>query len=367
MLRLLLIGPTPPPVGGATVSFQQAVIELSRRPGVSVRVVSTTKSRAPAGKAIGTLWPLLRYARASDVIVYFASIRGMCVIGSAVAVIARWLGKRFIVRQFGGWNTIGSPGLRGAIVRFVASNAHAYLVQSASAVVSARRRGVERVYWTPNSRRMRAIPESIERTRCSRFVFVGQVCEEKGVFVLLQAARGLGAHGIVVDLYGPLVRGMRVEDLRGVPGVRYCGVLEPDAVVDVLRQYDALVFPSFYAGEGQPGAILDAYSAGIPVVYARGNEIESIVDQRTGIGVPPRDANALGAAMVQMASRPELYADLCRGVMARRGEFDITNWMTALVLVCRGKRPGHESPVIRDSGDCDVEVNKEGPPHDQDG
>ena len=46
----------------------------------------------------------------------------------------------------------------------------------------------------------------------------------------------------------------------------YRGVLQPDKVVPALRQYDALVFPSHYDGEGCPGILVEALSAGLPII-----------------------------------------------------------------------------------------------------
>ena len=51
----------------------------------------------------------------------------------------------------------------------------------------------------------------------------------------------------------------------------------------VLQKYDLLVFPTFYRGEGLPGAIVDAFISGVPVLASDWHcNSELIVDGETG-------------------------------------------------------------------------------------
>jgi glycosyltransferase involved in cell wall biosynthesis len=72
----------------------------------------------------------------------------------------------------------------------------------------------------------------------------------------------------------------------------------------ILAASDALVLPSL-ANECLPFAILEAMSAGLPVV---GTDVagipEEIADGETGYVVPPGDADALAAAIGRLADDP---------------------------------------------------------------
>ena len=46
----------------------------------------------------------------------------------------------------------------------------------------------------------------------------------------------------------------------------YKGQLQPEEVIPTLHEYDALIFPSHYAGEGCPGILVEALSAGLPII-----------------------------------------------------------------------------------------------------
>lgn len=43
-------------------------------------------------------------------------------------------------------------------------------------------------------------------------------------------------------------------------------MLQPNDVIPTLKQYDVLIFPSHYDGEGCPGILVEALSASLPII-----------------------------------------------------------------------------------------------------
>jgi glycosyltransferase involved in cell wall biosynthesis len=80
-----------------------------------------------------------------------------------------------------------------------------------------------------------------------------------------------------------------------------------------------------YRDATQSGVVLTAYAFGVPVVVsAVGGLIEYVEHGRTGLVVPPGDANALAAAVGQLLLDPILQARIRDGIHdAVRGEL---NW-----------------------------------------
>jgi len=77
----------------------------------------------------------------------------------------------------------------------------------------------------------------------------------------------------------------------------------------LLRSADAVVCVPWY----EPFGIvpLEAMACGVPVVAsAVGGQIDSVVDGITGVHVPPRDPEALGAALSQLLAHPQRRARL---------------------------------------------------------
>lgn len=73
-----------------------------------------------------------------------------------------------------------------------------------------------------------------------------------------------------LDIYGPIGKDYEKEFseiLKKIPNyIRYCGVKDADESVNVIKNYDFLIFPSYYFGEGLPGTFIDAFCAGVPVI-----------------------------------------------------------------------------------------------------
>ena len=65
--------------------------------------------------------------------------------------------------------------------------------------------------------------------------------------------------------------------------VSYCGLIPYDQSVDVLKQYDVLLFPTSYDGEGFAGTLLDSMAAGVPIVASNWKYNNEIVNNNSGI------------------------------------------------------------------------------------
>ena len=76
-----------------------------------------------------------------------------------------------------------------------------------------------------------------------------------------------------------------------------------DDIADILAAADVVVLPSL--SEGFPFVLLEALAMGCPVVASRVNGVpELIEDHKTGLLVPPRDPQALQAAIHEVLSDP---------------------------------------------------------------
>lgn len=65
--------------------------------------------------------------------------------------------------------------------------------------------------------------------------------------------------------------------------VTYKGTVSYDKSLEVLTDHIALLFPTFWLGEGFPGTIVDAYAAGLPVIASDWNANNELIhDFRTG-------------------------------------------------------------------------------------
>jgi len=149
-------------------------------------------------------------------------------------------------------------------------------------------------------------------------VYTGRLVAEKGLHVLLDAARSLppGVRVRVTGsgrLAGELADRVRREDLP----VDLLGPGRPSDVAGELRSATVAVLPATW-WENCPMAVLEASATGVPVVAsAVGGIPELVEDGRTGLLVQPGYGAALGSALTRLLTDEELASALGRAARGR--------------------------------------------------
>ena len=141
---------------------------------------------------------------------------------------------------------------------------------------------------------------------------------EDGIEIVKQASERLGGPGFCLDIYGKVAEEFQLrfqELLKENHGfVRYCGVREAHEGSRILRNYFALLFPSYYEGEGIPGTVLDAFAAGTPVLANDWKYIREMVNTgENGVVYPFRCVEKASEELVRMYQDSELYQKLKEG------------------------------------------------------
>ncbi len=155
-----------------------------------------------------------------------------------------------------------------------------------------------------------------------RFVFASRVAGHKGIDILLDACRlvlDAGQTEFSVDIYGAGdVPGtlQRIVALRLSGHVRYAGALQKPDLMPKLRDYDALLLPTWHR-EPFPYVVAEAAVAGcIPVMTYGIGAAEWFLDGIDCLKID-RTPAALQAAMVRvMAMPPEECRAMRRGARA---------------------------------------------------
>ncbi len=142
-------------------------------------------------------------------------------------------------------------------------------------------------------------------------VTVSLMRPEKGHGDLLEAVRRMKAQNVVVALAGdgPLLDHIRAQvnaDPALAHRVRVLGFRHD--VDDLLAAADLVVHPS--RADALPTALISALAAGRPIVATRVGGIPDIATSECGVLVPPADADALAAALDNMAREPQQRAQM---------------------------------------------------------
>lgn len=206
-------------------------------------------------------------------------------------------------------------------------------VQTESLKKSLEQQGLENVVYFPNFRVYKNTDIQIhEVKRITKIVFFSRVMEEKGIELAVNALKEINKNlGVEIELhiYGPIVENYKGKFeilLDGMPTTHYKGVLEPDEILSTLSQYDLMVFPTYYSGEGFPGTLLDALSAGVPVIASDWKYNSEIInDGYTGLIFRNKDKQDLTKKIKKLISRPDLVNNMKKNCLVEAEKYTEEN------------------------------------------
>ena len=292
----------PDDVAGA---FVRDAVESLRRAGVDVQVVSPASFRhfgvaygdGIAGNLRCAPWKLmllpaflLAFARAARRATRDADLVHAHWLPSGLVGLAT--GKPLVVQPWGTDIELARRTLW--LFRPVLRRARLVLAASEALADAARELGAREVRIVPTGVEVPAevgLPD-----QPPHLLYVGRLSEEKGVLELVEAARGLP---LVVVGDGPL--------RDSVPGA--VGFVPPAQVGSYLARAAVVVCPSRREGYGVVAR--QAMAFGRPVVATPvGGLADAVVDEETGLMVPPGDVGALRAALERLLGDAELRTRL---------------------------------------------------------
>ena len=174
-------------------------------------------------------------------------------------------------------------------------------------------------------------PPAAHRSRASgdaTVLFVGRLVERKGVTHLLDALLRLPASRLVVVGDGP--ERPRLEARARESGiadrVEFRGRISDAELRRAYQAADAFVLPAVLDArgdtEGLGVVLLEAMNYGVPVIASNiGGIVDIVVDQETGVLVPPADPQALATALHSVLGDPARARRLGEAGQRRLAEY----------------------------------------------
>jgi len=328
MPSALMIGATPPPYHGSIMMFKALMESPLREQFRLIRLdISDHRDLENIGRLdlenvrLGVRHALACYRtlkREQPEIVYVpVAMNPLAFFRDSLFLhLARAHGRRLVVHAHGGYF--------GEFYRTAPAPLRAYIRWSLRGVDAAVVHGealrmmfdgllpLERVWPVPNG--IEGIPEHLRApTRPDRtptVLYLGSLMETKGFLDAMAAAALVarevpGARFVIAGAYVQPTDREKAGRLLQDPGIRAVvelpGVVSGDARFQLMINADVFVFPSYYPIEGQPVVLLEAMSAGLPVVTTDQGAIrDTIVDGQTGYLVPKRDPAAIARRVVEL-------------------------------------------------------------------
>lgn len=274
---------------GQTVKTRTIWRMLCERYGEDrIMVVDTTGYKQ---HPLRVLSQYLRCLRSCDDIVVSLSRNGRKFFFPLLCFASKHLNKRIYHNLIGGWlgrDVREHPKYAKYLDSFVVN-----WVESVKLADELNALGVKNVEYLPNFKMIEAIG-SADLSKAStppyRVCTFSRVIEQKGILEAIEAIELLNADKSggpwELDIYGPIDDAFASDfqqALAGKPYVAYRGCVTPEMSVETIHEYWALLFPTKWELEGVPGTIIDALSAGVPIIASHWRYYdEMLADGETG-------------------------------------------------------------------------------------
>ena len=177
------------------------------------------------------------------------------------------------------------------------------------------KQGFQNVFVMPNCKKLTVLAEEdlvFPDKEPLRLCTFSRVMREKGiedaVRAVTEANKSLGRTAFSLDIYGQVDENQTewFEKLQKTfpDFARYGGAISFDRSVETLKNYFALLFPTYYEGEGFAGTLIDAFSAGVPVMASDWKYNTELVNEKVGYIFKTRDTDALCELLKAAAKDP---------------------------------------------------------------
>ena len=169
-----------------------------------------------------------------------------------------------------------------------------------------------------------AVPPEPSFTHRDYSIFLGRLSHEKGLSILIDAAKNLNNSGLPVKCKivgdGPLMKELREKvKAEKINGIEFIGRKTSHECMELLKDARFMIMPAI-CYENFPMAIREAFACGKPVVASNlGAMAELVEDQKTGLLFEPGDHEDLAAKIRWMLKNED--ACFAMGKNARR-EFE---------------------------------------------
>lgn len=330
-MNVLFIGPLPEPVTGQSLACQVFVDELVKHHRVEIVNLSKTgfkqgvNSFERVPEVLGIVASVWRKQKACDVmyLTISESIAGnLKDLLIYLACFSRL--SRMIVHLHGG------AGMRGIMLggNQLLRRANAFFVKRLGAVVVLGQRHVEIFAGCIDRRRIHIVPNfaqdylfadavgirgKFEQVRPLRILFLSNLLPGKGHVELVQALLAMNETvraTVQIDFAGGFESEQQKLDfmrsIEGFPQVRYHGSVHGEQKRLLFQAAHVFCLPTYYASEGQPISILEAYAAGCAVITTDHSGIFDVfADQVNGYAVEKKSFTALKSAIEKAIAMPQ--------------------------------------------------------------
>lgn len=299
-------------ISGQIVKTDNLISELNRYTDYSTTIVNSYGWKK---NPIALLHKIKKAFRDCDAVIMLPAQHGVRVFAPILTYYKKRYKKRIYYDVIGGWlpeMLRERSGLKKHLVQYdgiwVETNMMKQLLI---------KEGLGNVSVIPNFKNLTCVekdklvyPEGQPYKLCT----FSRVMKEKGIEDAVNAVRSVndeyGKTVLSLDIYGQVQEGQEqwFEELqKNFPDyITHKGCAEVNKSTEILKDYFALLFPTFYDGEGLAGTLIDAFFAGVPVIASDWRYNSEIATNDVGLLYEAKNNDELIRLLKEVVINPDM-------------------------------------------------------------
>ena len=258
---------------GQTIKTKMLTEELEKQIGKESIIKIDTHGGAIFLPKI--IFHLLKAFIKCNAIIMLPAHNGIKIFAPLFVIFKKILNKNIHYVVIGGW--LPEITKQKKWLSFFLKKFDGIYVETSSMKISLEKQGFKNIFIMSNFKNLQILQEKdLIYTTKEPFAFCtfSRVMKEKGIEDAIEAITKLnndaGCKLATLDIYGKIDDNYKTcfEQLQKTfpEYIKYKGIVSPNKSTNLLKNYFALLFPTYYAGEGFAGTLIDAMTAGIPII-----------------------------------------------------------------------------------------------------
>jgi len=164
-----------------------------------------------------------------------------------------------------------------------------------------------------------------------KLVYFSRIDREKGIELAIEAVNRINRNKKekinIFDIYGPIQPNYQENFMKIIAKcknyISYKGYLEPNNIHKILSKYDLMILPTFCRTECFPGAIIDSYISGVPVLASNWQYSNEIIKENiTGKLFVSQDIKDLTNKLEYLINNPDLIYKMKKNCLEEAKKYD---------------------------------------------
>lgn len=269
-------------------------------------------------KLIFLLFDIKKIIKNNDIIILIVSRRGYKILSSILVKLNKKYHKKIFDVVIGGtrFNLYDD----NEFYKNIAMQFDSIFVETNNMVKEYNKRGLYNVKLLPNFKNIELfkVPKFTNKEQIKLCTFT-RITYAKGIEDAIESVKlansKYGKNVFQLDIYGKPDKDYEErfnKILDELPSnIKYMGMVNANDSSNTIKNYDYMLFLTFWYGEGFPGTIIDSFFANVPIIATDWNcNFEILEENYTGIKVKLHDIEEVSDLLIDIYNNQKKYYDM---------------------------------------------------------